>query len=84
MNSEVHFFHQLTVWHQVNSLTSLVLSSLVCTGELVLWFYSRDSQPMDHDLFGVEEPFHGSHLRPLENVDIYITINNGSKIIVVK
>ena len=35
-------------------------------------------------LKGVKCPFHGGHLRPLENTDIYIIIYNSSKTTFVK
>ena len=36
---------------------------------------------MGHDPFGgVKQRLHRSHLRPLENIDIYIMIQNSSKI----
>lgn len=34
--------------------------------------------------FGVEQPFHRGHLKPLENTDIYVTIHSSSKITVMK
>jgi hypothetical protein len=39
---------------------------------------------MGPDSFGVEPPFHGGHLRPPENTDIYSTIRNSNKITVMK
>jgi hypothetical protein len=33
-------------------------------------------------LLGIKLPFYRGHLKPLENTDIYIIINNRSKIVI--
>ena len=37
---------------------------------------------MGHDPFGIKWPFHRGHLGTLGSIDIYIMINNSSKITV--
>jgi len=45
------------------------------------WFSTYGSQLLGG---GVKRPFHRSHLRPLEDTDIYIKIHNRSNIAVTK
>jgi hypothetical protein len=44
--------------------------------------YSSGSHPVDGNALEVEYLFHRGHLRPSESRDIYMTILNSSKIIV--